>query len=153
MYIRCLMPERAAPPTLTAQIAPFLTPCEDKMQKRQSFVLPISYRCNQFLIRLQPPLFLFGHSSKSANAREADQWATDVWSCIDGSSSSPPSPPLPSSSILWCVAWIFSIMSSCESYEKKTGEGGRCEKQPDAAVSHLIWSDFRYLVSSCLSET
>lgn len=29
-------------------------------------------------------------------------------------------------------------------------EEGLCEKQPDAAASHLIWSDFRYLVSSCV---
>lgn len=153
MYIRCLMPERAVPPTLTAQIASFLTPCEDKMQKRQSFVLPISCRYNQFLIRLQPPLFLFGHSSKSANAREADQWATDVWSCIDGSSSSPPSPP-PAFFIhpLMCCVDIFNNVLLWVLWEKDGGGGemwktARCCSLP----SDMVW--LRYLVSSCLSET
>ena len=43
-------------------------------------------------------------------------------------------------------------MSSCESYERERerekgkGESERCEKEPDAAVSLLIWSDLRDLV-------
>lgn len=67
-----MMSERAMPPTLTAQIAPLLTPLSTATIIRSANILGY----NQFLIRLQPPLFLiflFGHSSKSANVREADQ--------------------------------------------------------------------------------
>lgn len=100
---------------------------DSKRQLRQSFHLPISLNS-----RLYPPpsssssssSFLFGHSSESENARGADQWETDVWSCIDGSSSCPARLPA-SPSILWCVPWTFSITSSCEPYEEHQREAER----------------------------
>lgn len=108
-----LVPVRTAPPTFVIDCTyPLLsTSLDSKRQLRQSFHLPISLNS-----RLYPPpssssssssssSFLSGHGSESENAREADQWETDVWSCIDGSSSSsslPPSrPPLHPSFDVW----------------------------------------------------